>query len=325
MTCYSRRQFLALGSAAFLKARFAGAASAKPMRGAFIIMATPYTTAKAVDYEDLAREVDFLDRCGVQGMVWPQLASEYAYLSKEERMKGMEVIAKASRGKKPALVLGVQADDREQMLEYARHAEDLAPDAVIAMPPKSATSLDDYRAYYSVLCELAKRPVFIQTTGGARGIEPSVAFIVELAQKFPNFGYVKEEHEPVVSRMLEMAKYRPGPIKSLFSGNAGRGWSHELRLGFDGTMPGAMFADVYALLWQLHEEGKREQFREVFAKLLLMINLDQQIPGVRNYMFKRRGIFKTTVSRRGDHTLSPEDVAEIEYNFAGLKPYLKVS
>lgn len=324
MARYSRRQFLALGSAAFLSARAAGAGSSKPMRGAFIIMATPYTTAKAVDYEDLAGEVEFLDRCGVQGMVWPQLASEYAFLTQEERMKGMEVIARAARGKKPALVLGVQADDKEHMLEYARHAEDLAPDAVIAMPPKNAASLDSYRDYYSALCEVAKRPVFIQTTGGAQGLEPTVEFILGLAKKFPNFGYVKEEYEPVVSRMLEMAKHRPDTIKSIFSGNAGRGWSHELRLGFDGTMPGAMFADVYALLWELHLEGKREQWREVFAKLLLMINLDGQIPGVRNYMLKRRGIFKTTVSRRGDYTFSPQDIEEIEYNFAGLKPYLRV-
>src|SRR5271170_715102 len=84
----------------------------KPMRGVFIIMATPYTASKAVDYEDLAREVDFLDRCGVQGMVWPQLASEYARLTKEERLRGMEVISKAAKGKRPALVLGVQAANK---------------------------------------------------------------------------------------------------------------------------------------------------------------------------------------------------------------------
>jgi hypothetical protein len=40
-------------------------------------------------------------------------------------------------------------------------------------------------------------------------------------------------------------------------------------------------------------------------------------------MFKRRGIFKTTVSRRANYTLSPQDIEEIEYNFAALKPYLR--
>ena len=82
----TRRRFLtACGGAAVLSLR-APAAAAKSMRGIFIIMATPYTEAKAIDYEDLANEVNFLDRAGVQGMVWPQNASEYTHLTKPERM-----------------------------------------------------------------------------------------------------------------------------------------------------------------------------------------------------------------------------------------------
>ncbi len=102
---YTRRQWLSrLGSmagAAALLPRSAQAVKQKPMRGAFMILATPYTASKTIDYEDLAAEVDFLDRCGVHGMVWPQHASDLAYLSKEERMRGMEVIAKAARERNP--------------------------------------------------------------------------------------------------------------------------------------------------------------------------------------------------------------------------------
>src|SRR5881628_2700566 len=99
----SRRRFLFAAAASALPSE-----NAKPLRGIFIIMATPFTEAGAVDFEDLENEVRWLDRCGVQGMVWPQLASEYMTLSKEERMRGMEVIARAAKGKRPALVLGVQ-------------------------------------------------------------------------------------------------------------------------------------------------------------------------------------------------------------------------
>src|SRR5262249_18378911 len=126
----------------------ANASSGKPLRGIFIIMATPFTEARAIDYEDLEREVDFLVRCGVHGMVWPQLASEYAQLSQEERMRGMERLAKASRGKAPALVLGIQGANVEAALEYLKKAEDLGPDALIAIPPTEARSVDDFRRYY---------------------------------------------------------------------------------------------------------------------------------------------------------------------------------
>src|SRR5262249_47451571 len=119
---YTRRQLLAGLSAAALGPRLPASSTAKPMRGVFIIMATPYTESSAIDYEDLAHEVDFLDRCGVQGMVWPQLASEYGKLTREERMRGMEVLGKAAKSKKPALVLGVQGPNKSAALAYLEKA-----------------------------------------------------------------------------------------------------------------------------------------------------------------------------------------------------------
>jgi len=324
---YTRRGWLAsAGSAAVLsRVALAAGTEARPLRGAFMILSTPYTTSKAVDFEDLAGEVEFLERCGVQGLVWPQNASELSKLTKDERMRGMEVLAKAAKGRKPALMLGVQGRNTAEMLDYARHAEALAPDAVIAIPPTEARSLDDYRQYYRALCKTTARPVFIQTSGGARDVEPTVEFMVDLARELPNFGYVKEEHDPVIPRMKALIEHRPDPIKRVFCANRGAGLLYEMRLGSDGTIIGGTpYADIFAQLWNLHQQNKFEEQREVFSKLLLMLNLDERIPGVRPYILKKRGVFKTTVSRQGDHQLSTDAISEIEYNFAALQPYLKV-
>ena len=42
------------------------------MRGVMPIVVTPYTPGGAVDYEDLARQMAFYDRCGCTGGAWPQ-------------------------------------------------------------------------------------------------------------------------------------------------------------------------------------------------------------------------------------------------------------
>ena len=315
----TRREMLAaLGTASSLSA-----AKSKPMRGAFIIMATPFTESKAVDYEDLANEVKFLHRCGVHGMVWPQMASEYATLTKEERLRGMEVLVKAAKRKKPALVLGVQGANTDEALVFLRHAEKLGPDAVISMPPTEAKNLDDYRRYYGTLARETKRPFFIQTTGGAKGVTPTVEFLVELAKEYPHLGYIKEETPPVIRRLKQMAAHRP-VIKSLFSGAAGREMMFEMRLGFDGTMPGAPYADFYAQIWDSFQGGRKERAREIFSKLLLLINIEQQIQGTRPYVMKKRGVFKTTVSRRNPATVPPEGMAEIDAILDLAKPYLRV-
>jgi dihydrodipicolinate synthase/N-acetylneuraminate lyase len=232
----------------------------------------------------------------------------------------MEVLAGAAKGRKPALVLGVQGPNTQAMLEFARLAEKLQPDAMIAIPPAEAKTVDDVRAYYRALGSVTKRPVFIQTTGGPKALEPTVEFIAELAREIPNFGYVKEEVEPTVERLQALSKYRPA-IKALFSGSGG--WPYEMRLGFDGMMPGAPFADIYARLWSLHEAGRMDQVREVFSKLLLMTTLEHQIPGMRLYVMKKRGVFKTMVSRRSAFKATPEAVREIDETFEMLKPYLR--
>ena len=318
----TRRQFLCQAAGAVVAAAWPAEAG-KPLRGIFIIMATPFTEAGAVDFEDLENEVRWLDRCGVQGMVWPQLASEYMTLTKEERLRGMEVIARAAKGKKPALVLGVQGANTAAALEYVRQAERLAPDALIAIPPTEAKTLDDFREYYRAIAKASQRPLFMQTTGGARGIEPTVPFMLELARELPNFRYVKEEYAPVIERMTELARHRD-LVHGVFSGGAGRGMMYEMSLGFDGTMPGAPYSDVYAVIWGHYQSGQREKAREVFSRLLLMLNTEQQIPATRRYVMKKRGVFKTMVSRRDRSELTPAAMREIEFQLEGLKPYLKV-
>ncbi len=317
----SRRRFLGLlgGGAVAMHSK---AARNPKLRGIFPIMATPYNDSKEVDYEDLAREVDFLDRCGVHGMVWPQLASEYSKLTMDERFRGMEVIAKAHSGRKPALVFGVQAPDLKGAMQYLREANRLGPDAVIAIPPREAKALAGYEEYYGTLARATKLPLFMQTTGGAEGIEPTIDFLVEMARKHENLGYIKEEYQPIIGRMIELDKHRPA-IKAIFSGGGGRGMTYEMRLGMDGTMPGSPYADLYPQIWDAFQSGYPNKAREIFATLGLMLNCDRQVPGTRQYIMKKRGVFKTTVSRLRDYTYSSAAIAEIEYNWAACKPYLR--
>jgi 4-hydroxy-tetrahydrodipicolinate synthase len=334
----SRREFLATMTATAVAAKLKNdlAAAGKPLRGAFMILHTPFTADGVVDWEDLAREVEFVDRAGSQGIVWPQGSSGVATLTKDERLRGMEVLAKAVRGRKVALVLGVQGRDSAEMLEYAARAEALAPDAVIAMPPTIATSLDDYRGYFTALAKASNRPVILQTSGGARNLVPPVDLIVDLARQFPNCGYVKEESAPVLDRMREEVRQRP-PMRGIFGASFGVGWLYEMRLGLDGVITGnAMYADLMARMWQLHGAGRRDELRDAYSKFLLMRNLDEQVPGTSLYVMKKRGIFKTTVTRAGapvpgqplkvnQVVLPPDAIDEIEYRFAALKPYLSAS
>jgi len=339
MTLVNRRHFNRVGLAALgcvaaaSRLVWAGAPDgrSKPMRGVFIILTTPFTAAGEVDWEDLASETIFCDRCGAHGAVWPQGSSGVANLTKGERMRGMEVLAAAARCKAIALVLGVQGRDTAEMLEYARRAEALDPDALIAMPPSGAHSIDEYRDYFRALARVATRPVILQTSGGARDLAPPVDLIVELAREFPHVAYVKEESAPLVERMKAVVGHRP-PLKGVFGASLGAGWLYEMRLGLDGVITGmGMYPDLIARIWALHERRDADAVREAYSRFLLMRNVSQQIPGADLYLFKKRGMFKTMTTRSGGAAawkartfeLAADEIAEIEYRFAALAPYLQ--
>lgn len=125
--------------------------------------------------------------------------------------------------------------------------------------------------------------------------------------------------------MLALQAFQPDPIRSVFGATLGRGWLYEMRIGTDGVMTGGtMYGDVYARLWQLHLEGREDELRECYSKLLLIQNLDNLIPGVRLYVLQKRGVFKTTKSRRGEYSFSAQQIAEIDFRLEALQPHMSV-
>src|SRR5262245_18535708 len=336
----TRREYLWTLGAVAMAARFQplGAAPSAPktLRGAFMILNTPFTAAGDVDWEDLVREVEFVDRAGCTGIVWPQGSSSVNQLTKDERMRGMEVLAKAVQGKRIALVLGVQGKDVNEMREFATSADALGPDAVIAMPPSTGASMDDYRTYFHTLAGATRRPVFVQTSGGARDLPPTTDLIVELAKQFPHFGYVKEESQPLIPRLKAELQARPA-MKGIFGAAFAEGFLYELRLGVDGVITGSgMYGDVLARVFESYQKGKPDEARDAYSKFLLMRNLEERLPGTGLFIMKKRGIFKTTVRRMtapapgappklSEFKPTPAELEEIEFRFAALKPYLITS
>ncbi len=320
----TRREILRGAGASILACSLPHATAAeKTLRGIFPIMSTPYTEKNEVDWEDLAREVDFLCRCKVHGMAWPQLLGETFQLTVEERRRGMDVIAKAAKGKAPAIVLGVDGPDLKSALAYLEFAEKFAPDALIALPPWNAKTLPEVMDYYKALARVTQRPIFIQNADIGNGVKLQITDVVALAKEFPHCGYFKEEISPTLERMAELHKQRP-PVRRVFGGEAGKNFMYLLRMGLDGVMAGNAYADAFVQIWDDYHSGNKERARQIYSQLCLMSACEAYIPGTREYVLKKRGVFKTMRSRRRQYQFSPESIAEIEYFYEGLKPYLKV-
>ncbi len=132
----------------------------KPLRGIFPIAQTPFTDDNKLDLDCLVKELHFIDRGGVHGFVWPQLASEWQMLTESERLAGAEALASTGRKLMPAIVIGVQGPNIGAAVRYARHAEKADADAIISLPPSGETDPQAILEYYKVVGSATALPLF---------------------------------------------------------------------------------------------------------------------------------------------------------------------
>lgn len=334
----TRRDWLA-GSAALAVLPSAGMAQEVKkypnVVGGFLpIMETPFTETGAVDYEALEAEARFIAKCGARCMIWGQIDDT---LDDDERQKGMDLITKVSRTLPTRICLGVNGRDVDEMTKWAKRAEAAEPDWIISRPPANGTSQEIILDYYRALGKIARRPVIIQSSGPG-GIYPSTDTVLQLAREFPTtFGYVKEESpnghpDQMMARQMLYLQNKP-PMKTVMSAAFARGLLFEMRIGIEGFVSGSgELTDVLQNIWNLHLAGKALELRRAYADYILMRNLIDQLPAAMYYLWKKRGVFRSTTVRKGlpyhaertlmHYTFTPAEVEEIEYRYAALKPYL---
>src|SRR3954451_4071094 len=137
----------------------------KRLWGIFPIAQTPFTESNKLDLDSLVEELNFIDRGGVHGFVWPQLASEWDTLSEAERMEGAEALAGAGKTLRLAVVLGVQGSNVAAAVKYAKHATKAGADAIISLPPAGENDPKALLAYYKEVGSASELPLFVQAVG----------------------------------------------------------------------------------------------------------------------------------------------------------------
>lgn len=319
----SRRELFAALLGGFAVSRAWGAGDSE-FRGIFPIVATPYRVDGAVDLGTLAEEVRFLHRTGVHGIVWPQLASEYALLQFEERIAGAEAIVDAARGLRPKVVIGVQASDTKTAVRYAEHAKSIGPDAIIALPPRKGGQtqfdLDAVADYYRAVADAAGLPMFMQAIGNM-----SVEYVSRLVREIPNLRFVKDEAGHTLTRLTQFRSLPEDGRPVAFTGGHGKTLLEEMARGSSGTMPAASWVDLYVRVWELWHAGNRQEARDMFAKTLLLIAKAQAhgLPAL-SYVLHLRGVFPNW-RVRSPNARALDDYAkeELRQTLEYVKPYLR--
>jgi dihydrodipicolinate synthase/N-acetylneuraminate lyase len=291
---HGRRQFLAslgAGAGVFCLSHLPAIADPanKRLEGVFPIGFSPFSEDNKLDLEGLASQVKFCNRGGVQGFMWPQIASGWTTLSETERMDGAEAILAAGKGGSTALVIGVQAPDMASIGRYAKHAEKLGADAVISLPPSDVTDSSALLDFYKEVARSTALPLFAQSIGAM-----SVGLLVEMYKSIPTFRQVKDEAGNPLTRVAEIKERTSGLLK-VFSGFGVGTMITEMELGFSGHCPFTNLADIYSAAFNLFHAGKKREAFDMFGRIQA---LSTMMPVSTIDIMIARGVFRPSTRTR---------------------------
>ncbi|MDE2999959.1 MAG: dihydrodipicolinate synthase family protein [Gemmatimonadota bacterium] len=292
-----------------------------PFRGVFVILATPFSDDGSLDEDGLQSVVEFSIAAGAHGLVSPANASEFSALSDPERLRVIEVIARAARGRLP-FVAGVSGVSAQVAVWLAKHAADAGADAVIAMPPYVAKPpVDGVRAYYDALSRATELPIFVQNYPLPIGVPMSAALLGQLALEIERVIYIKEEVPPVTHSVSADIEACGDSVAGVFGGAAGRFMLDEMRRGATGTMPACDVPDVHAAVWDAWQAGDAAGAREVFNRLLPLLNFEMlySVTGYKEVL-RRRGVIRSArVRTAATGPLDAHDHAELDAILADIR------
>ena len=123
------------------------------IRGPFPILSTPYKESGEVDFQTLAEEAKFVDKCGCDGAIWPQSGDSCDLLTLDEKLAGMEAMAKALENSQTVATFGCQGRDFGEAKECAKKVKELSSKyrinaAIISRPPDNGKTEEDLEKYY---------------------------------------------------------------------------------------------------------------------------------------------------------------------------------
>lgn len=273
--------------------------SANPLSGVLPVFQTPYRADESIDFEVLAREIEWLFEMGSDGIVMA-MVSEVLRLSSEERDHLAKQACHLASGK-GACVISVGAESSHVAERHARHAENCGATGLMAIPPVSiGVDESELSNYYRRLLEVVAIPIIVQDASGYVGRPMSIAFQARLLDEFgPDRVLFKPEASPIGPRLSALRDATNGRAR-VFEGTGGIALIDSFQRGVVGTMPGADLIAAIVPLWRALKAGDLAAAARIHEPLAALISMQTSLDGflaVEKHLLIRQGIFHNEIVR----------------------------
>lgn len=279
------------------------------LSGVFAVLPTPFDDNGAVDTNGFRRITDFVLKSGVDGIVFPGLASEYGELTIDERIDLIRIAGAAVNGR-AAFVVGASDANHSRLLIDAG-AEAGAECAMVITPEALEGDPDGLCRHYERL-GCAGIPLMLQNAPRPMGIGLSADAVLEIVSAEASIAWVKEENMPCGQRITAIRQGAPPTLMGVFGGAGGRYITDELARGAAGTMPAAELPEAHVALMAAHRAGDDGRVRSFYEQMLPILMMQAVFRWhLTKEVLRRRGLISSAYVRAAGPRLDREDHREL--------------
>ncbi|MEM8852697.1 MAG: dihydrodipicolinate synthase family protein [Pseudomonadota bacterium] len=282
------------------------------LRGVFPVLCSPFTDDGAVDVRSFETLIDFVMAAGVDGCVYPGVASEVEQLSVDERKDMVVRLSRRLDGRIPFIV-GASAPDPDAVARHVRHGADAGAAAAMVMAPLSVgDGAAGQIAFFQAAAGDVAIPLMLQNAPVPIGAGLLPETVAEIARAVPAIRFVKEETMPCGQNIARLRTACGDGIDGVFGGGGGRYLIEELTRGALGTMPAAEFADVHVRLAAAWYGGDEAEARRIFGALLPALTSQAVFRmALTKEVLRRRGVIAHTTVRAWGPRMDGDDLKEL--------------
>jgi 4-hydroxy-tetrahydrodipicolinate synthase len=291
--------------------------------GVFPVLPTPFDGQGAVDVPGLERVLDYVIGCGVDGVVFPGLASEYDYLTLDERQTLVAAIGRRT-ARHCAFIVGASAQSLEESAALARAgAKAGAVGAMVVTPARLGHDLEALAGFYRDLGREGGLPLMLQNAPAPMGLGLSTGEVLTILSRTDAIAWVKEENMPCGQRITALLAAAPPTLKGVFGGAGGRYITDELARGAVGTMPASELTEMHVGLMAAHRSKDETEVRVLYEAMLPVLMMQAVFRWrLTKAVLKRRGVIGSDLTRAEGAAMDACDHQELDRMLDRLKPHL---
>jgi len=289
--------------------------AARPYSGVWPVAPTPFKPDGALDLDGMRRVIDCMVDQGVDGICILANFSEQFLLSDDERAVLTRLCLEHAAGRAPVVVTvshfaasGVEA--------RAREAAAMGAAMLMLMPPYHGALLRaDEEATFEHFARAGDAggvPIMVQDAP-ISGVQMSVPFLVRMAREIEQVKLFKIETPGAAAKLRALIDAGGDAIEGPFDGEEAITLLADLDAGATGSMTSATLPDLIRPAIAAHLEGRRDEAKAIYARLLPLINFENRQCGWRSAkaVMMEGGVIASDHVRHPTRPLHPETRAQL--------------